>query len=101
MITHAEQIAEAQRELARRRKCSPQWVKSRKRAAGDAQYHIMVQEAMVRTWMRLDAEQRQMHLFDAQLSPPWASSCAPVQKGEHHAFPLWLVVPRVPGLENP
>ena len=63
MITLAEQIAEAQRELALRRKCYPQWVKSGKLDAGDAQYQIRVQEAIVRTLMRLDAEQRQLSLF--------------------------------------
>jgi hypothetical protein len=63
MITLAEQIAEAQRELALRRKCYPQWVKSGKLDAGDAQYQIRVQEAIVRTLLRLDAEQRQLSLF--------------------------------------
>jgi hypothetical protein len=36
MITLDEQITEAQRELALRRKCYPQWVKSGKLDAGDA-----------------------------------------------------------------
>jgi hypothetical protein len=63
MITLAEQMAEAQRELALRRKCYPQWVKSGTLDAGDAQYQIRVQEAIVRTLLRLDAEQRQLSLF--------------------------------------
>jgi len=63
MITLAEQIAEAQRELALRRKCYPQWIKSGKLDAGDAKYQILVQEEIVRTLMRLDAEQRQLPLF--------------------------------------
>jgi hypothetical protein len=63
MITLAEQIAEAQRELALRRACYPQWVKSGKLDAGDATDQIRVQEAIVRTLMRLDAEQRQLSLF--------------------------------------
>ena len=65
MITLAEQIAEAQRELALRKKCYPQWVKSGKLDAGDAKYQILVQEEIVRTLMRLDAEQRQLSLFGA------------------------------------
>jgi hypothetical protein len=63
MITLAEQIDEARRELALRRTCYLQWVKSGKLDAGDAQYQIRVQEAIVRTLMRLDAEQRQLSLF--------------------------------------
>jgi hypothetical protein len=63
VITLAEQIAEAQRELALRKKCYPQWVKSGKLDAGDAKYQILVQEEIVRTLMRLDAEQRQLSLF--------------------------------------
>ena len=63
MITLAEQMAEAQRELALRKKCYPAWVTSGKLDAGDAKYQILVQEAIVRTLMRLDAEQQQMSLF--------------------------------------
>ena len=66
MIALAEQIAEAQRELALRKKCYPQWVKSGKLDAGDAQYQIRCLEAMVRTLMQLDAEQRQLSLLAAQ-----------------------------------
>jgi hypothetical protein len=65
MITLAEQIAEAQRELALRRRCYPAWIKSGKLDAGDAKWQLMVQEEIVRTLMRLDAEQRQMSLFGA------------------------------------
>jgi hypothetical protein len=63
MVTLQEQIAEAQRELALRKKCYPQWVKSGKLDAGDAKYQILCLEAIVRTLMRLDAEQRQLLLF--------------------------------------
>lgn len=63
MITLAEQIAEAQRELALRRKCYPQWVKCGKLDAGDAKYQLLCQQEIVRTLLRLDAEQRQMSLF--------------------------------------
>jgi hypothetical protein len=63
MISPAEQIVEAQRELAHRRKCYPAWVRSGKLDAGDAKYQILVQEEIVRTLIRLDAEQRQLSLF--------------------------------------
>jgi len=63
MISLAEQIAEAQRELALRKQCYPAWVKSGKLDAGDAQYQSRCLEAMVRTLMQLDAEQRQLSLF--------------------------------------
>ena len=63
MITLAEQIAEAQRELALRRKCYPAWVTSGKLDPGDATYQLHVMEEIVRTLMRLDAEQRQLSLF--------------------------------------
>ena len=63
MITLAEQIAEAQRELALRKKCYPQWIKHGKLDVGDPQYQIRVMEAIVRTLMQLDAEQRQLWLF--------------------------------------
>ena len=71
MISLAEHIAEAQRDLALRRKCSPAWVQSRKLAAGDATYQITVMEAIVRTRRRLDAEQRQMRLCEG--GRPYAS----------------------------
>jgi len=63
MISLTEQIAEAQRELALRKKCYPAWVKGGKLDAGDATYQILVQEEIVRTLRRLDAEQRQSSLF--------------------------------------
>jgi hypothetical protein len=65
MITLEEQIAEARRELALRKKCYPQWIKRGKLDAGEATYQIRCLEAIVRTLMRLDAEQRQLSLFGA------------------------------------
>jgi hypothetical protein len=59
----AEQIAEAQRELALRRKCYPAWIKSGKLDAGDAKYQILCMAEFVRTLMQIDAEQRQLSLF--------------------------------------
>ena len=66
MITLEEQIAEAQRELALRKKCYPQWIKSGKLDAGDATYQILAMQEIVKTLMRLDAEQRQLSLFATQ-----------------------------------
>ena len=55
-------MAEAKRELALRRACSPAWGKSGKPEAGDAKDQLLVQAEIVRTLMRLDAEQRQLSL---------------------------------------
>ena len=63
MITLEEQIAEARRELALRKACYPAWVKNGKLDAGDAKYQILCMQEIVRTLMRLDAEQRQLSLF--------------------------------------
>jgi hypothetical protein len=63
MITRAAQMAEAQRALALRRQCYPAWVQSGQLDAGDATDPLTVMEAMVRTRMRVDAEQRQLSLF--------------------------------------
>ena len=46
MIALAEQIAEAQRELALRRKCYPVWVQSGKLEAGAVTYQLKVMEAI-------------------------------------------------------
>jgi hypothetical protein len=64
MMTLHEQIAEAQRELALRKKVYPQWIKAGKLDAGEAKWQIRVMEEIVRTLTRLDAEQRQLSLFD-------------------------------------
>jgi hypothetical protein len=65
MITLAEQSAEAQRELALQKQCYPAWVKSGKLDPGDATYQLRCLEEIVRTLLRLDAEQRQLSLFSA------------------------------------
>ena len=75
MITLHEQIAEAQRELALRRKCYPQWVKSGKLAHEDAYHQLQCMEAIIRTLMRLDAEQRQLSLFGNASYCERSSSC--------------------------
>jgi hypothetical protein len=63
MITLAEQIAEAQRELALRRQCSPQGIKRGQLEAGEAYDQLQAMEAIVRTLQRLEVEQRQLSLF--------------------------------------
>jgi hypothetical protein len=63
MGSRAAQSAEAQRELALRRKRDPAWVKAGKLDAGDATYQSRCREAIVQTLMRLNAEQRQLPLF--------------------------------------
>ena len=63
MISLAEQIAEVQREIALRRQCYPGWVTSGTLDAGNATRQLLVMEEVLRTLMRLDAEQRQMSLF--------------------------------------
>jgi hypothetical protein len=66
MISLAEQIAEAQREVALRRSCYPKWVQRGKLDAGDATCQLRVMEQIVRTLMQLAAEQRQLSLFTTQ-----------------------------------
>ena len=56
MITLDEQIAEAQRELALRHQCYPQWVKNGKLEAGEAYHQLQTMEAIVRTLQCLEAE---------------------------------------------
>jgi hypothetical protein len=72
MMALAEPIAETQRELALRRQCYPAWVQSGKLDAGAATSQIRVMEEMVRTLLRLDAEQRQMSLCEG--GRPYAAS---------------------------
>ena len=67
MITLAEQIQEAQRELALRRRCYPQWVKRGTLDAQDTYHQLQCMEAIVRTLLRVDAEQRQLSLFGAHV----------------------------------
>ena len=63
MITLAEQIAEAQRELALREKCYPGWVKSGRLSMDEAYHQLAAMRAIVRTLTRLEVEQRQLSLF--------------------------------------
>jgi hypothetical protein len=63
MITLAEQIAEVQRELALRRRCYPGWVAKGTLDEGEATWRVLVLTEVLKTLMRLDAEQRQLSLF--------------------------------------
>ena len=66
MIPLAEQIAEAQRELALRRRCYPGWVKAGKLTHEDAYRHLAAMAAIIdslKTLERLEVEQRQLSLF--------------------------------------
>jgi hypothetical protein len=63
MISLEEQIAEAQRELALRRTCYPGWVKAGRLTHASASHQLAAMAAIVRTLMRLEAEQRQLSLF--------------------------------------
>jgi hypothetical protein len=66
MITLTEQIAEAQREFALRRRLYPSWVKSGKLDASTAAYQLQAQEAIVHSLKHLAAEQGQPSLFGPQ-----------------------------------
>jgi hypothetical protein len=62
-MTLEEQIAEAQRELALRRRCYPAWVKAGKLTQDEAYHQLAAMAAIVHTLQRVDAEQRQLSLF--------------------------------------
>src|ERR671930_262418 len=81
MISLAEQMAEAQRALALRRQCYPAWVQSGKLDAGDATYQLRVLEAMVRTLMRVEAEERQLSLCNTKPSAVPHERCAGIPDG--------------------
>jgi len=63
MITLADQIAEAQRELALRKRLYPGWIKRGPLSEGEATYFLTVMEAIVQTLIRLDHDQHQLPLF--------------------------------------
>jgi hypothetical protein len=65
MITLAEQIAEAQRELALRRRAYPKFINAGTLTHDEASHQLAAMAAIVKTLMRLDAEQRQLSLFGA------------------------------------
>jgi hypothetical protein len=66
MISLTDQITEAQRELALRKRLYPSWVKRGTLTDGEAVYYLKVMQAIVQTLTRLDLEQRQLPLFDTR-----------------------------------
>jgi hypothetical protein len=67
LITLAEQIAEAQRELALRERVFPRWVKSGRLSMDEAYHQLAAMRAILRTLQRLEVEQRQLSLFATQV----------------------------------
>jgi hypothetical protein len=63
MISLADQIKEAQREVAVRKMRYPHWVKRGDLTEGEAVYFIKAMDAIVQTLTRLEQEQRQLPLF--------------------------------------
>jgi hypothetical protein len=63
MVTLAEQIQDAQRELALRERAFPGWVKAGRLSMDDAYHRLAVQRAIVATLTRLEVEQQQLSLF--------------------------------------
>ena len=63
MITLAEQIAEAKRELALRRRVYPGFIRAGKLSTETAHHQLLSMQEIVKTLQRLDAEQRQLALF--------------------------------------
>ena len=63
MISLADQLAAAQREVRLRKQTYPRLIEQGKMTAVEADYQIRVMEAIVKTLHRLDADERQMSLF--------------------------------------
>jgi hypothetical protein len=63
MIDLPAQIKEAKRALALRKHLFPTWVRNGTLSARDADDRMEAMEAIVRTLMRLEGEQRQLPLF--------------------------------------
>jgi hypothetical protein len=69
MITLADQLREARRELALRKVVYPGQVKRGTMTEGQAAYHLAAQEAIIATLARLDPEQRELPLFRTYSNP--------------------------------
>ena len=63
MITLEEQIAEAERELALRRRLYPGWVEVGRLTPVQARHQLRAMWAIVTTLRRLEVEQRQLSLW--------------------------------------
>ena len=79
MIALDEQIAEAQRELALRRKLYPGFIKAGKLSMEDAHQQLVCMQEIVRTLTRLEVEQRQLSLWPAPRLEGNAANAAPVR----------------------
>jgi hypothetical protein len=63
MISLADQLAAAQREVRMGRQTYPRLITQGTMTAVEAEYQIRVMEAIAKTLHRLDAEERQLLLF--------------------------------------
>ena len=63
MISLEDQVKEAKRELALRKKLYPGWVKTGRLTEGQAAYCVEAMETIVKTLTRLELEQRQLSLL--------------------------------------
>lgn len=63
MITLRDQLKEAQRELALRKRAYPGFVQRGRLTQGQADYHLAVMAAIVQTLERLETETRQPSLL--------------------------------------
>jgi hypothetical protein len=69
VITLQDQVVEARRELALRRKLYPKWVKRGDLTESEAVYFIKAQKAIIATPRQLDMDQKQLHLFREEARP--------------------------------
>jgi len=70
VMTLAEQIAEAQRELALRRQCYPHGIRDGKLDSRTAYDQLQAMEAIVKTLQKLDIEQWQLSLCTSHHKDP-------------------------------
>lgn len=63
MITLADQIKEAQRELAVRKSVYPTLLQRGRMTEEQVEYHLAVMQAIIETLTRLEVAQRQVPLF--------------------------------------
>ena len=68
MITLEDQLNEARREVALRKKTYPGWVERGRMTQGQADYHLAVMEEIVRTFTRLEEAERQPSLFGTRMT---------------------------------
>jgi hypothetical protein len=69
MISLTDQITEAQRELALRKRTYPGFITRGHLTEGQAAYHLAVMAEIVKTLQRIEIESRQLPLFGALGTP--------------------------------